>query len=145
MLALIQRVTHANVVVDKNPIAEIQHGILALCGFEKEDTLVLARVLIERILQYRVFSDEQQKMNLSLTDINGELLIVPQFTLAADTKSGRRPSFSKAMPPKDSEMLFNDLKCALQNDYPKIQFGQFGADMKVSLCNDGPVTFLLRN
>lgn len=144
MLALIQRVTSANVVVEGQEIAVISQGILALIGIEKADTEADARRLCERVLGYRIFSDQQDKMNLSIRDIEGGLLLVPQFTLAADTKKGMRPSFSSAETPEISKQLFEYFCQYCQEQYQRISLGKFGADMKVSLCNDGPVTFTLQ-
>jgi D-tyrosyl-tRNA(Tyr) deacylase len=144
MLALIQRVTHANVNVNQHIIGEIQKGILALIGIEKNDTEKQADRLLERLLNYRIFEDEKEKMNLSLKDIQGGLLLVPQFTLAADTKTGTRPGFSTAMPPEQSNTLFHYFLKLAREHHPIVAQGEFGAYMQVSLCNDGPVTFLLR-
>ncbi len=143
MKALIQRVSQASVDVDGERVADIQQGILALIGIEKEDSPELADRLLQKILSYRIFSDEEGKMNLGLKDIQGELLLVSQFTLAADTKKGQRPSFSSAAKPEYAEELYNYLLNIAQNLHPGTQSGIFAADMKVSLCNDGPVTFLL--
>jgi len=144
MIALIQRVQNASVVVDGNTLAEIGTGILALIGVEQEDNEAKAQRLLERILNYRIFADSEDKMNLSLRDINGGLLLVPQFTLAADTQKGCRPSFSSAATPEQGQQLFNYLVTQAKNNYESVQTGQFGADMKVSLLNDGPVTFWLQ-
>ena len=144
MLALIQRVTSANVIVEGQEIASISQGILALIGIEKGDTEADAKRLCERILGYRIFSDQQDKMNLSIKDIEGGLLLVPQFTLAADTKKGMRPSFSSAEKSGASRQLFEYFCHHCQEQYSQISLGKFGADMKVSLCNDGPVTFTLQ-
>jgi D-tyrosyl-tRNA(Tyr) deacylase len=144
MLALIQRVSHASVVVNNETLGEIHQGILAFIGIEKTDTQHHASRLIERILSYRIFEDENEKMNLSIKDISGGLLLVPQFTLAADTHSGTRPGFSTAMPPQESKQLFNFFVQTAKEQYDAIATGRFGADMQVSLCNDGPVTFLLK-
>lgn len=143
MLALIQRVKNANVKIDTETYAEISQGILILCGFEKNDTIDCAFSLLNKCINYRIFADHNDKMNLSLSDIKGEALIVPQFTLVANTKSGLRPSFSKGMPPKEGAKLFDELKNKSHELYNQLSFGCFGADMQVSLCNDGPVTFLL--
>lgn len=143
MIALIQRVTDGKVVVDNQIIGQIDQGILALIGVEKEDTEKNADRLLERLLGYRIFSDQDDKMNLSVSDVEGGLLLVPQFTLAADTRKGKRPSFSSAAPPSEGERLFNYFVNKAKADYPMVETGQFGADMKVSLCNDGPVTFWL--
>ena len=144
MLALIQRVTSANVVVEGVEIGAISQGILALIGIEKGDTDADARRLCERVLGYRIFSDQEDKMNLSLRDIEGGLLLIPQFTLAADTKKGMRPSFSSAETPAISKTLFEYLCNHSRQEYSQVSLGKFGADMKVSLCNDGPVTFTLQ-
>jgi len=144
MIALLQRVHHAEVSVDNQQIAAIKQGLLAFIGVEKGDKQQYADKLIKRVLNYRVFSDAEDKMNHSLLDIAGDLLLVPQFTLAADTRSGLRPSFSSAAPPADGKLMFDYFCCAAQAHYPHIQTGQFGADMQVSLTNNGPVTFWLQ-
>jgi len=144
MLTIIQRVTQANVAVNNITLGEIDQGIMALVAIEKEDTEKEANRLLERILNYRIFADENDKMNLSLRDINGGLLIIPQFTLAANTQSGNRPSFSTAASPEKGLTLYNYFSKLASQKYPSTEFGQFGADMKVSLTNDGPVTFTLR-
>ncbi len=144
MITIIQRVTVAKVTVNHQDIAEIGVGILALLAVEKDDTGKEAERLLERILNYRIFADEQERMNLSLRDIKGGLLIVPQFTLAADTQKGNRPSFVAGAPPEKAQQLFNYLQQVALTIYPAVQFGQFAADMQVSLINDGPVTFTLR-
>ena len=144
MIGLIQRVTKAKVVVKNENVGEIQQGILAFIGIEKEDTKEQALRLLDKILAYRIFADEDDKMNLSVKDINGGLLLVPQFTLAADTKKGSRPSFSSAAFPEKAEKLFNELVEQANSKYKKTETGQFGADMKISLLNDGPVTFWLQ-
>jgi len=143
MNILIQRVKHASVEVDKKPIAQINHGLLLFVGLEKNDSAALLKKAINKVLNYRVFNDVNDKMNLNIQDIQGELLIVSQFTLAAQTSKGLRPSFSSAMHPEESEPLFNDFVRLIQLEYPHVQTGEFGADMKVSLLNDGPVTFML--
>ena len=144
MIALLQRVTNAKVVIEGKTIAAIESGILALIGVEKTDTQDQANRLLERIFGYRIFSDAQDKMNLSLEDINGGLLLVPQFTLAANTENGMRPSFSSAAPPAEGERLFDYLVQQALSHYPQVMAGKFGADMQVSLTNDGPVTFWLQ-
>jgi len=144
MIALIQRVTSAQVVVNQQVIGKIDQGILALIGVEKNDTSTNADKLLNRLLGYRIFSDQNDKMNLSLADVKGALLLVPQFTLAADTQKGMRPSFSSAAPPNLGEQMFNYFVQQANQHYDKIQTGEFGADMQVSLCNDGPVTFWLQ-
>ena len=143
MRALIQRVTSANVVVQETELGAIQEGILAFVAVEKNDTKADAIRLFERIIGYRVFADENDKMNLSLLDVSAGLLIVPQFTLAANTHKGMRPSFSSAASPEVSEVLFDFFCSYSKKHYPHIETGKFAANMKVSLCNDGPVTFLL--
>jgi len=145
MLALLQRVTYASVQINNETTAEVKQGLLILCGFKIDDTLEHCLQLLKRCFNYRIFTDHQDKMNLSLKDISGEALIVPQFTLVADTKRGLRPSFSKGMPPQDGHNLFEKLRVAVQTIYPHLKFGCFAADMKINLCNDGPVTFLLEN
>ena len=144
MIGLIQRVSEAKVVVNNESIGEIQQGILAFIGIEKEDSKAQVSRLVDKILSYRIFADENDKMNLSVQDIKGGVLLVPQFTLAADTQKGSRPSFSSAASPEKAENLFNEFIEQTKNKYQKIEAGQFGADMKVSLLNDGPVTFWLQ-
>ena len=144
MISVIQRVTSAKVTVNNNDIGNIGIGIMALVAVEKEDTQKDAERLLERILNYRIFADDNDRMNLSLRDINGGLLIIPQFTLAADTKKGNRPSFISAASPEKGLQLFDYLQGLATLTYNKVQFGQFGVDMQVSLINDGPVTFTLR-
>ena len=144
MIGLIQRVTQASVEVKGQSIGRIQTGILLLLGVEQGDSSGAAKKLIDKVLAYRVFADAEGKMNLNLAQVAGGLLIVPQFTLAANTQKGLRPSFASAAPPEVGKELFN---CAL--DYAKSQhgniaYGEFGADMQVHLVNDGPVTFHLQ-
>jgi len=141
MIGLIQRVSWAKVEVEKQLIGRIEQGILVLVGMEKNDQQAQADKLLQRLLNYRIFADNDDKMNLSVKDIHGGLLLVPQFTLAADTKKGLRPSFSSAKAPVEAEALFHYLLNQAQSQYTKVEAGQFGADMKVSLVNDGPVTF----
>ncbi|MCW8932776.1 MAG: D-aminoacyl-tRNA deacylase [Gammaproteobacteria bacterium] len=141
MIGLIQRVNWAKVEVNKQLIGQIDQGILVLVGMEKDDQIEQADKLLHRLLNYRVFSDDEDKMNLSVSDIKGGLLLVPQFTLAANTKKGLRPSFSSAKPPSEAESLFTYLLNQAKKQYNTVESGQFGADMKVSLLNDGPVTF----
>ena len=141
MIGLLQRVTYSSVTVNDEVIGKIQQGLMVLVGVEKEDTKESADKLLTKLLKYRVFSDDQGKMNLSVSDINGGLLLVPQFTLAADTNSGLRPSFSSAAPPALGKELFEYLVTKAQSEFANTQSGQFGADMKVELLNDGPVTF----
>ncbi|EIC29465.1 MULTISPECIES: D-aminoacyl-tRNA deacylase [Methylomicrobium] len=145
MITIIQRVTTAHVAVDHQIIGKIGTGIMALVAVEKEDSEKQAERLLERILNYRIFPDEAGKMNLSLKDIDGGLLLVPQFTLAADTQKGNRPSFTSAAPPEHGKKLFGYLQALALNVHPSVQFGRFGADMQVALVNAGPVTFTLRS
>jgi D-aminoacyl-tRNA deacylase len=144
MLTIIQRVTTAKVTVNSRLLGEIGKGIMALVAVEKGDNEKAVQRLLERILNYRIFPDQNDRMNLSLLDIKGDLLLVPQFTLAANTEKGNRPSFASAAPPEMGKELFGYFKDLAQATYPSVQFGEFGADMKVSLINDGPVTFTLR-
>ena len=143
MIALIQRVNYAKVVIEGQLYSEINKGVLALIGIEKEDTNATAEKLLERILSYRIFADDEDKMNLSVKDIEGEVMLVSQFTLAAATDKGLRPSFSSAMPPDVAKTIFNHLVDVTKTNYAKIGTGQFGNEMKISLENDGPVTFRL--
>lgn len=145
MKALIQRVTQANVDVDGQSVGRINAGILLFLGVEHKDTRDTVLRLCERILNYRIFADDAGRMNLSLLDTGGSLLAVPQFTLAADTRKGQRPSFSSAAPPEQGESLFDAFveQAGQVLGVERLATGQFGADMTVSLVNDGPVTFLL--
>jgi D-tyrosyl-tRNA(Tyr) deacylase len=144
MIALLQRVIHADVHVDAKQVAEIQQGLLVLIGVEKADSEADADKLLTRILGYRVFSDDNDKMNLSLKDIHGGLLLVPQFTLPADTRKGMRPSFTPAAPPAQGQALFEYLVKEARIHHADTAAGHFGADMQVRLTNDGPVTFWLQ-
>lgn len=144
MIALIQRVTEAKVVVGNKNIGEIAQGILVFVGVEKNDHEDYVQRLVDKIISYRIFSDSDDKMNLSVKDINGGVLLVPQFTLAADTQKGCRPSFSSAAPPAEGERLFNSFIEQTKKQYKQVETGEFGADMKISLLNDGPVTFWLQ-
>ena len=143
MIALIQRVSQANVVVASERIAEIGRGLLVLVGVARGDTEREAERLAERVLRYRVFADADGRMNLSVRDIEGAVLLVPQFTLAADTSGGLRPSFSTAAPPTLGASLFAHLVAQIRASGVPSACGRFGADMQVSLTNDGPVTFWL--
>jgi D-tyrosyl-tRNA(Tyr) deacylase len=143
VIALLQRVTCADVKVNNVTIGEIGPGILVFVGVERNDSEAQASRLSERLIGYRVFSDDQGKMNLSVRDLNGGILLVPQFTLAADTTKGTRASFIPAADPETGRRLFDLLVTELQRAHPTVATGQFGADMKVSLVNDGPVTFWL--
>lgn len=144
MITIIQRVIQGNVTVDGRVIGKIEKGILALVAVEKMDSFVIAERLLERILNYRIFADNDDKMNLSLRDIQGGLLLVPQFTLAANTEKGNRPSFASAAPPAFGREMFSYLQQHAIKNFDNVQFGEFGADMKVALINDGPVTFTLK-
>jgi D-tyrosyl-tRNA(Tyr) deacylase len=144
MISIIQRVITAKVTVNQKDIGVIGQGIVALVAVEKHDSEKEAQRLLERILNYRIFADTEDKMNLSLRDINGGLLIVPQFTLAADTQKGNRPSFTPAATPEHGRILFHYFQELAQKSHAPVQFGEFGADMQVSLINDGPVTFTLK-
>lgn len=143
MQGLIQRVTHANVVIDQQLVGEIKQGIVLLLGVEKEDDESSADKLLHKVTNYRIFNDENDKMNLSLKDIQGELLVVSQFTLAANTKKGMRPSFSSAATSDQAQALYNYFVEQAKLLGIKVATGEFAADMQVSLCNDGPVTFNL--
>jgi D-tyrosyl-tRNA(Tyr) deacylase len=145
MIALLQRVSSAQVVVDGELIAAISQGLMVLIGVERDDSEQQADRLLERVLNYRVFSDEQGKMNLSVSDIHGGLLLVPQFTLAADTDKGLRPGFSSAASPVEGERLFNYLQQRAGRQFDTVAGGRFGADMQVTLTNDGPVTIWLQS
>lgn len=144
MIALLQCVCDARVVVDGAIIGAIEAGLMVLVCAERNDTEKDADALLTKMLGYRVFADEAGKMNRSVTDVAGALLLVPQFTLAADTKSGTRPSFTPAAPPADGLRLFNYFVAQARLRHTVVQTGQFGADMKVTLTNDGPVTFWLQ-
>jgi D-tyrosyl-tRNA(Tyr) deacylase len=144
MIGLLQRVSSASVVVDGAMIGAIDAGLMVLVCAERNDTEKEADALLTKLLGYRVFADDAGKMNRSVTDTQGGLLLVPQFTLAADTRSGTRPSFTPAAAPADGLRLFNYFVEQARLKHPVVQTGQFGADMKVSLTNDGPVTFWLQ-
>jgi D-aminoacyl-tRNA deacylase len=144
MIALIQRVTQAEVRVQDRIAGAIQRGVLAFIGVQPEDTQSDADRLLERLLTYRIFADQQGRMNLDLRAVGGGLLLVSQFTLAADTRSGTRPGFSTAAAPERAQTLFDYLVAQARAAHPDIATGEFGADMQVSLVNDGPVTFWLQ-
>jgi D-tyrosyl-tRNA(Tyr) deacylase len=144
MIALLQRVTHANVMVGGETVGKIGPGLMVLLCAERGDTEKEADALLAKLLSYRVFSDEQGKMNRSVTDVEGGLLLVPQFTLAADTQSGTRPSFTPAASPEDGKRLFDYFVGKARTKHATVETGQFGANMQVSLTNDGPVTFWLQ-
>src|SRR5277367_4356022 len=145
MIGLLQRVSHAEVCVDQKPVATIAAGLLVLIGVRPEDTEESGLRLLDRLLQYRVFEDEAGKMNLSLTQIGGDLLLVPQFTLAANTAKGLRPGFSTAATPDLGRRLFDVLVAAARAERGRVASGVFGAHMQVSLTNDGPVTIWLES
>jgi D-tyrosyl-tRNA(Tyr) deacylase len=145
MIGLLQRVSHAEVAVDGNRVGAIGPGLLVLVGVRPSDDEVSAKRLLARLLLYRVFPDAAGKMNLSLTQVKGELLLVPQFTLAADTAKGLRPGFSTAAPPEQGRRLFDFLVQAARDELGAVQTGAFGAHMQVSLTNDGPVTIWLES
>lgn len=143
MLTVIQRVSEARVDIQGQTVGQINHGLLILCGFEPQDTELTLTRMLDKCIHYRIFDDNQGKMNFSLKDVHGGLLLVPQFTLMAETKSGLRPSFSKAAPPGQGRELFDHLLTQAKEIYPNVQAGCFGANMQVHLCNNGPVTFVL--
>jgi D-tyrosyl-tRNA(Tyr) deacylase len=144
MIALIQRVTAARVEVDDEVVGAIGPGLLCFVGVERGDSAREAERLVERVLGYRVFADAEGKMNLSLAETAGGLLLVSQFTLAADTQKGLRPSFTPAAPPEEGRRLFDHAVAVARTRHPVVATGRFGAHMKVHLVNDGPVTFSLR-
>ncbi len=144
MIALLQRVSHAHVTVSGDIIGSIEAGLMVLLCAERDDSVREADALLTRLLGYRVFADEAGKMNRSITDVAGALLLVPQFTLAADTRSGTRPSFTPAAAPERGRQLFDHFVAQATNRHAVVQTGRFGADMKVTLTNDGPVTFWLQ-
>lgn len=144
MIGLLQRVSEASVEVGGTVVGTIDHGLLVLVGVQKHDHDKQVERLLDRLLGYRVFADDAGKMNLSLRDVNGGLLLVPQFTLAADTNKGMRPSFSSAATPQQGKRLFDLLVALAREKHPNIATGRFGEDMKVALTNDGPVTFWLQ-
>ena len=144
MIALLQRAARAHVVVDGQTVGEIGAGLLVLLCAERGDTMRQGETLLARMLAYRMFSDDAGRMNRSLTDTGGGLLLVPQFTLAADTRSGLRPSFTPAAPPDEARRLFDEVVVRATVLHRPVATGVFGADMQVHLVNDGPVTFWLR-
>ncbi len=144
MIGLLQRVTQANVTIEGDIVASINTGLIVLIGVEKLDSETKAQRLFDKLICYRVFADNQDKMNLSLQDINGGLLLVPQFTLAADTQKGLRPGFSNAAAPELGKQLFEYLVAYARQQFTSVETGIFGANMQVSLVNDGPVTFWLK-
>ncbi len=145
MIGLLQRASAGRVEIDGRTVGEIDRGLVVLVGVVPEDTEAKAERLLERLLGYRVFPDDSGRMNLSLRDIGGGLLLVPQFTLAADTRKGTRAGFSRAADPQLGERLFKHLVQRAEQSHPLVASGVFGADMQVSLTNDGPVTFWLES
>lgn len=143
MRALLQRVTHAHVSVDDTCVSSIETGILVFIGIEKCDTTTTADKMIDKLLNYRIFNDSDGKMNLNVAEVNGKVLAVSQFTLAADTKSGTRAGFSSAMPPALAKELYGYFTKQLKAKYTQVAFGIFAADMQISLTNDGPISFIL--
>ncbi|WP_178861894.1 D-aminoacyl-tRNA deacylase [Thiomicrorhabdus cannonii] len=143
MICLLQRVTQGRVEVAGETIGSISTGLVVLVGFQPADNAETIAKMTHKLLHYRVFADEKDKMNLNVQQANGELLLVPQFTLAADTRSGLRPSFSSSAPPNQASALFDDFVACVKTRYRSPQCGRFGADMQVSLTNNGPVTFWL--
>lgn len=144
MIGLLQRVSCASVTVNQKITGKIDRGLLVFIGIEKDDSTDNAERLLDKLLNYRVFPDKEGRMNLGLKDIRGSLLLVPQFTLPADTRKGTRPSFSSAAPPDKGRELFEYLLTITKNKYAKVESGIFGANMQVKLTNDGPVTFWLQ-
>lgn len=144
MIGLLQRVSHASVSVEGSLIGKIDRGLVVFVGIEKTDSEANADRLLQRLLGYRVFADKQNRMNLSLLDVHGGLLLIPQFTLPADTRKGMRPSFSSAASPEFGKRLFDYLLEKASESYELVEAGQFAADMQVTLTNDGPVTFWLQ-
>lgn len=143
MIAILQRVNHARINVDGRCIASMDRGVLAFIAYERGDTPQKSARMLERISNYRIFSDEAGKINLNVGDAGGNMMLVPQFTLAANTDRGNRPSFDTAMPPADAAVMFAELLEMARAKNPDVQCGMFGADMKILLENDGPVTFSL--
>ena len=144
MIALIQRVSEASVSIKDNVVVSIGKGLVVLLGMEKEDSTLQAARIAEKLLHCRIFEDDKGRLNLDVITINGEVLMVPNFTLAADTKKGNRPGFSTALEPNKAEPLFNYLIQQLEKSHPLIKQGVFGANMQVKLVNDGPVTISLK-
>ena len=145
MIGLLQRASQGRVDIEGRTVGRIDRGLVVLVGVQREDTEARAERLLERLLGYRVFPDDSGRMNLSLRDIEGGLLLVPQFTLAADTRKGTRAGFSTAADPELGERLFDHMVEQAQSQHPQVACGVFGADMQVSLTNDGPVTFWIES
>jgi D-tyrosyl-tRNA(Tyr) deacylase len=143
MKSLLQRVSRATVTVNAETVGEIEHGLLVFLGLDRDDDRAGADRMVDKLLAYRVFADSEGRMNASVVDVHGGVLLVSQFTLSADTRKGLRPGFSSAMPPREAEQLYSYTLAQLRRHHPLVASGVFGADMQVSLVNDGPVTFLL--
>lgn len=143
MKSLLQRVSRATVKVNAETVGEIEHGLLVFLGLDRDDDWAGADRMVDKLLAYRVFADSEGRMNASVVDVHGGVLLVSQFTLSADTSKGLRPGFSSAMPPREAEQLYDYTLAQLRRHHPLVASGVFGADMQVSLVNDGPVTFLL--
>lgn len=143
MICLIQRVSCGQVVVDNQTVGKIGPGLVVLTAFQPGDDAQKIDKMLHKLMHYRIFADENDKMNLNVQQVNGALLLVPQFTLAADTKKGLRPSFSSSADPDIASQLFDEFVHLAKQQYNQVESGQFGADMQVSLTNDGPVTFWL--
>jgi D-tyrosyl-tRNA(Tyr) deacylase len=141
--ALLQRVSQASVSVDGAVVAGIDRGLLVFLGLDRADNKAVAAGLMDKLLNYRLFPDARGRMNLSVRDIAGDVLLVSQFTLSADTRKGLRPSFSGALSPREAEQLYGETLALLRDAHPNVAAGVFAADMQVALVNDGPVTFLL--
>jgi D-tyrosyl-tRNA(Tyr) deacylase len=144
MISIVQRVTSASVDVNCDTVGVIGTGLMVLVCIEKDDTIANVTKMIDKLLKYRIFEDANAKMNLSVQDIKGSVLLVPQFTLAASTSKGLRPSFSDLCPPAEAKLMFDDFVIIFKQKFDSVQSGIFGADMKVSLVNDGPVTFTFK-
>jgi len=143
MKSLLQRVSRATVTVNAETVGEIEHGLLVFLGLDRDDDRAGADRMVDKLLAYRVFPDSEGRMNASVVDVHGGVLLVSQFTLSADTSKGMRPGFSSAMPPREAAQLYDYTLAQLSRRHPRVASGVFGADMQVSLVNDGPVTFLL--
>lgn len=143
MICVVQRVTHAKVEVAGETLGEIQQGMMVLCGFQPEDTVQSIHKMADKLLKFRIFADDDGKMNLNIQQIQGQFLLVPQFTLAADTSKGNRPGFQTSASPQYAQAWFREFVQRMNQIFPGCQAGRFGADMQVHLINDGPVTFRL--
>ena len=144
MLALLQRVNFAKVVVDGKVTGQIDKGILAFIGLEKGDNETKCKRMFDKIVKYRMFYDENEKLNLNVEQVSGSILLLSQFTLAANTASGNRPSFDPAMAPSEAKVLYEKFTSYAHSKFPRVEEGIFAADMKVTLENDGPVTFMIK-